>query len=120
MATLIAILPIVLIYDSHFTTVTYRCDGKRALSLAANLPGNTHWGSIDIEGAVMSGSVTVEGMPINEPPQVFTTGTSVSMSYKDELYGPVDIVLNSGPSANCELRVTYRLKSDLSLLNPLW
>jgi hypothetical protein len=106
--------------DSRFNSATYNCDGERSFALATNSPGGTHWADIRVEGAVGKGEVAIAGFPVDEPTLVFTAGASVSMSYASELYGPIDLNLSAKPGAECQLRITYRLKSDLSLVNPLW
>lgn len=109
-----------LLNDSRWNSSGYTCEGGRSFTLQANSPGNLHWGEIRVDGSVFRGSASISGFPVDEPTQTFTAGSSVSMLYASELYEPVDIAMRASPGAQCDLRITYRLKSDLSLLNPLW
>lgn len=118
---IIAVPLVFFLYDSRYSTITHTCDAKQTVTLSPNTPGNVHSAEIRLEGAVHQGSVTTEGFPrIGPVPQVFTAGASAAEDYAGEMYHPVVLTFDPAPGARCDLRVTYRLASDLSMLNPLW
>ena len=126
-AHLIAIFVIValplafLLYDSHFTTITYTCGARQSFTLSPNTPGSIHGAEIRLEGAGHHGRVTIEGFPdAGAIPQVYEAGASAADVYEGEMYEPVVLAFEPDPGAKCDLRVTFRLSSDLSMLNPLW
>ncbi len=122
-AALIAIPILAVLYDSRWNTQTYRCDGARTFTLLPNIPGYTTAGDVRLEGSVTRGSATIANFPgeaASAPPQRYTAGASVSQSHSGDLYDPVEIAFDAAPGSDCELRLTYRLKAGLSLLNPLW
>lgn len=109
------------LYDSHYGTITYDCGATRTFTLNANTPGNIHAADIRFEGSVHQGSVTVEGFPLASPvPQIYSAGASVADDYSNEMYETVNLTFSPTQDAKCDLRVTYRLASDFSMLNPLW
>ncbi|MFT3724613.1 MAG: hypothetical protein QM773_13640 [Hyphomonadaceae bacterium] len=123
LAALIAIPLLALLYDSRWNAETYRCDGARSVTLHPNIPGYAIAGEIRLEGSVTRGSATIIQFPGDEalaPPQRYTAGSSVSQSYTGDLYDPINITFDSTAGSNCELRLTYRVKAGLSLVNPLW
>ncbi len=118
---IIAIPMVFFLYDSRYSTITYACDEKQTFTLNANTPGNIHAADIRFEGVVHQGSVTVEGIPLaNAVPQIYAAGASVADDYSNEMYEPAGLTFSSTQGAKCDLRVTYRLASDISMLNPLW
>lgn len=127
-ARIVAILAIIAVplafflFDSRLSTVSYACAAALAFTLSANIPGSLHSGEIRLEGAVHEGSVMIEGLPDNPSvvPEIYTAGASVGSEYQGEMYEAPEITFTPSPGAKCDLRLTYRLKSDLSLLNPLW
>lgn len=124
-ASMIGIPLLILWNDSRFNSITYNCDGKRDFTLSTNTPGNTHWAEARMEGSVIGGTVAVTGFPNHEPgaPQLaqnYTAGSSVFETYAGDRYGPAEMTFDPAPGAECDLHITYRMKSDLSMVNPLW
>lgn len=122
-AILIAIPLLVLLYDSHWRTEVYRCDGERTFTLRPNIPGYATAGDIRLDGSVTRGAMTIaqfpgEGASLSQ--QRYTAGSSVFQTYSGDLYDPIEIGFSSVPGSNCELHLTYRVKAGLSLANPLW
>lgn len=118
---IIAIPMIFFLYDSRYSTIIYTCGTKQTFTLAPNTPGNIHAVDIRLEGAVLHKSVVISGFPNAGPvPQAYTAGVSLSDKYSGERYEPVILTFDPAPGAGCDLRVTYRLASDFSMLNPLW
>jgi hypothetical protein len=108
--------------DSHFNVAKYECDRARDITLSPNLPGGVHWAEIYLGGWVNEGSVTVNGFPTHQSSAAhsYAKDSDVSAAYVGEMYGSPTVSLKPGIQADCHLRIIYRLKSDLSLLNPLW
>lgn len=119
---IIAVPLALMLIESRYNTATHTCAAAQTFTLAANAPGNIHAGNIRLEGAVHQGSVTISGFPGDEAlgPQTYTAGASINAIYDNEMYGPPEITFTPSPGARCDLRLTYRLASDISLLNPLW
>jgi hypothetical protein len=113
------------LFDSRYNTITYTCDTPRTFKLGPNFPGDIHGADLYLKGSVTSGSVAIAGMPSNRSggsgtPQVFTAGSSAMESYEGEMYGPIEVTFAPASDTACELRLTYRLQSTLSMMNPLW
>lgn len=120
---IIAVPLALMLFDSRWNTQTYRCDGARTFTLLPNFPGYTNAGEVTLEGQVIRGEATIAWFPgedANAPPQTYTAWSSAFQSYAGDMYAPVEITFDTTPRAECELRLTYRLKSGLSLVNPLW
>lgn len=118
---IIAIPMAFFLYDSHYSTITHTCSAKQTVTLFPNTPGNVLRADIRLEGAVHQGNVTIEGFPGAGPvPQTYAAGASVAEDHGGDMYEPVTLTFDPAPGAKCDLRVTYRLASDLSMLNPLW
>lgn len=123
---LIIAVPLAIFWlDARWNGISYACEAERNFTLGANLPGMIHGADIRLEGSVSSGSVVVVGFPDNDAPnwldpQTFPAGASVSLSHVGDMYGPVDVSFAPAHGAACDFRVSYRLKSNLSLFNPLW
>ena len=122
-AILMAIPLLMLLYDSHWNTEIYRCDGERTFTLRPNIPGYAIAGDIRLDGSVTRGAMTIAQFPgqdASPAQQRYTAGSSVFQTYSGDLYDPIEIGFSSFPGSNCELHLTYRVKAGLSLANPLW
>ena len=116
-------IALVLWNDSRFNVTIYECDDERELTLSPNFPGSVHWAEVYLGGWVEKGRVTVTGFPSYSSPgasRTFTTEDIVAASYVNELYGSAKLSLSADTQSQCHLRIVYRLKSTLSLLNPFW
>ncbi len=130
---IVAILVIVavplalMLYDSRYNSFTYRCDAPSKHRLAPNSPGGVHGAELELEleGLVTGGNVSITILPDFpslgfSSPHVFTSGASISFDYAGEIYEPIEVIFVPEAGAECDLRISYRLASDVSVLNPLW